>query len=55
MEVLSSICPQIMKPKLAIKSLRASDGRGGIDDANFTIDVNEQSEAPEFFAGPSSM
>ena len=34
--------------------VRASDGRGGFDDANFTIDVNEQSEAPEFFAGPTS-
>ena len=34
--------------------VRASDGRGGYHDANFTIDVNEQPEAPEFFAGPAS-
>ena len=29
--------------------VRVSDGRGGFADANFTVDVNAQNEAPEFF------
>ena len=29
--------------------VRVSDGRGGYADANFTVDVNAQNEAPEFF------
>ena len=35
--------------KRVLIEVRVSDGRGGYADANFTVDVNAQNEAPEFF------
>jgi hypothetical protein len=34
--------------------VRVSDGRGGFADANFSIEVNAQNEAPEFFENNAS-
>lgn len=34
--------------------VRVSDGRGGFFDANFTVEVNAQNEAPEFFESNTS-
>ena len=34
--------------------VRVSDGRGGYADANFTVEVNAQNEAPEFFENNAS-
>jgi len=34
--------------------VRVSDGRGGTHDANFSVEVNEKDEAPDFFESNSS-